>query len=288
MKLIPSDTDFCACIDLDERFEKGWREKLEKVVTTNTGIVQYRYTWNFNPDGSEGIVFFANKIHRYNDFFWKHPVHEVITPKTNKHFDTIVIKDIQLNHYADTTKSREQYLPLLELSVKEDPNDDRNVHYLAREYYFYGEYEKAIKYFKKHLMLPTATWREERASSLRYIAKCYEALNKPNFVVRYLKRAIIENPTTREAFYDLGKYYFVHSKWQNAILAFLAMDNIKERELNYMSSPDCWGYLPYDMLSICFYYMKNKNDAIKYGIEALQKDPTNKRILKNLKIFKEM
>ena len=30
LKLVPNDTDVYVCTDLDERFEKGWREKIEK------------------------------------------------------------------------------------------------------------------------------------------------------------------------------------------------------------------------------------------------------------------
>ena len=41
--------------------------------------------------------------------------------------------DITVNHYPDNSKSRSSYLPLLELSVKENPNNDRNMHYLGRE-----------------------------------------------------------------------------------------------------------------------------------------------------------
>ena len=36
-----------------------------------------------------------------------------------------------MDHHADPAKSRGQYLPLLELSVAEAPEDDRNTHYLA-------------------------------------------------------------------------------------------------------------------------------------------------------------
>ena len=45
----------------------------------------------------------------------------------------VTAEGVQLNHYPDFSKPRSQYLPLLELSVKEDPDDDRNMHYLGRE-----------------------------------------------------------------------------------------------------------------------------------------------------------
>ncbi len=47
------------------------------------------------------------------------------------------MEGVCLEHHADRSKSRGQYLPLLELAVEEDPNNDRNVHYLGREYFFF-------------------------------------------------------------------------------------------------------------------------------------------------------
>ena len=35
LNLVSEDTDICVCIDLDEVFEKGWREKLENIWNEN-------------------------------------------------------------------------------------------------------------------------------------------------------------------------------------------------------------------------------------------------------------
>jgi len=120
MELIPAEADICVCTDLDEEFEPGWRKALEQTWQPDTLQARYRYTWNFNPDGSEGIVFMADKMHRNKIYYWTHPVHEVLT--TNVRESYIDLPNIQLNHRADNTKSRSNYLPLLELSVSESPN----------------------------------------------------------------------------------------------------------------------------------------------------------------------
>ena len=78
LKLIPNDTDFCICLDMDELLVSGWRKILEENLSDLVARVRYRYTWNFNPDGSEGIVFYADKIHRNKLFVWEHPVHETL------------------------------------------------------------------------------------------------------------------------------------------------------------------------------------------------------------------
>ena len=82
-----------------------------------------------------------------------------------------------MNHYPDKTKSRSSYLTLLELSVEEDPEDDRNMHYLGREYMYYSKWDECIKTLKKHLELKSATWKDERAASMSFIARSYKAKN---------------------------------------------------------------------------------------------------------------
>ena len=61
LKLIPKDADICCCIDLDEQFQSGWREKLERAWQPDTTRARYRYTWSFLPDGREGCVFWTGQ-----------------------------------------------------------------------------------------------------------------------------------------------------------------------------------------------------------------------------------
>ena len=172
LELTPEDADICVCTDLDEVFHPGWRAALERAWRPGASQASYRYTWSFNPDGSEGVVFWAEKIHTRRGWRWVHPVHEVLqwtgggSPGVK-----VTAEGIQLDHHPDPSKSRGQYLPLLELSVEEDPADDRNMHYLGREYMYKGRWDDCIAALRRHLSMPTAVWRDERAASMRYIAR---------------------------------------------------------------------------------------------------------------------
>jgi len=286
IKLIPKDTEICVCVDLDEVFNPGWTKILRENWKTDTTQARYRYTWNFNPDGSEGIVFMGEKIHKYNHFKWINPVHEVLYPKHEFTNNVINLPNLQLNHHADNSKPRNSYLPLLELSVKENPENDRNVHYLGREYMFYGYYDKAIKTLKRHLELKSSTWDLERSASLRYIANCYKHKKDVANQEKYLLLSILEANYTREAYYELGVFYFEQQEFLKSAYTFLEMFKIKERQLNYMSSPVCWGSLPYDYLSLCHYQLGEYSKAILFGEIAYKLNPEN-RIKNNLKIFND-
>ena len=138
LDLIPDDYDICVCTDLDEVFEKGWRKYLEDSWVGSTSRARYNYNWSLDDNNRPLVNFYTDKIHQRKNYKWTHPVHEVLTFLGDKE-NIITIDNIVLNHYSDKSKSRGSYLPLLELSVKEDPNDDRNMHYLGREYMYYGK-----------------------------------------------------------------------------------------------------------------------------------------------------
>ena len=241
MALIPKDAEICVCVDIDEYFNPGWTKILRQNWSEGVGRARYRYTWNFYPDGSEGVVFMADKIHKNGAYKWVYPVHEVLAPTTNENLKFIDLPAMQLNHKADETKSRKSYLPLLELSVSENPNDDRNVHYLGREYMFDKQYDKAIETLTRHLKMPTSRWDIERCASLRYIAECYKQKGEKQKQENSIMRAILECNYVREPYFELGVFYYENGQFLNSAFAFNEMLKVQDRYLNYMSSPLCWN-----------------------------------------------
>ena len=109
LEMVPEDADVCVCTDLDELFHPGWRALLEAAWKPDTTRAAYRYTWNFNPDGSEGFVFWLNNMHERRGYRWTHPVHEVLERTDGLYTSQIYIEGIQLDHHADDTKPRSQY-----------------------------------------------------------------------------------------------------------------------------------------------------------------------------------
>lgn len=280
LELLPKDTDICVCTDLDEVFEPGWRKKLENVWKKNTNKCKYTYNWSLDKDDNPLVSFFYEKIHDRNNYKWIHPVHEIL--KCNEINENIVTKEnIILNHYPDNKKSRNSYLPLLELSVKEDPTNDRNMHYLGREYMYHGKYNDAIDTLIRHLNLNTAIWRDERCASMRFIARCYKYLKRYNEADMWLKKAIKEAPYLRDSYiemailqYELNDYSKVYEYIHKALL-------IKEHQKTYNNEIFSWNETPYDLLSIACFYIGKYDEALLNVNHALEISPYDERILKN-------
>lgn len=286
LELVPGDTDICVCVDLDEVFHPGWREALEAVWMPGTTQAEYRYTWNFNPDGSEGVVFWQEKIHSRHGWLWKHPVHETLEwvgegPGTK----AVAAPGIQLDHRADPTKSRASYLPLLELSVQEDPDDDRNAHYLGREYMFRERWGDCISTLTRHLAMPNATWPDERAASMRFIARSYLHLNNADTARDWYLRAIAEAPYLREGYVELAHMLYDLQEWEGVLYFTGCALRITERPATYICEAAPWGSLPHDLRAIAFDRTGRPAEGLKEARRALEMEPDNERLQQNVAYF---
>jgi len=288
LSLIPSDIDMCLSIDLDERLQPGWSTVLDKVwKESNKSItrVSYNYIWDWKQDGSPNTQFYADKIHSRFGYQWKHPCHETLYWVGSRAEVKIQVSEIMLHHRADKTKSRSQYLHLLRLAVSEDPNNDRMRHYYARELMFTLQFDDAITEFKNHLNLPSATWREERAASLRYIARCLRSQNKIAESIEWAIKATTECPNSREPWLELARSAQIAQDWKTCFWAATKCLSIEDKILTYMTDSAAWGSEPYDHAALAAFYLNFRDLALAYGKKAVELSPTDPRLLKNLLFY---
>ena len=289
LELVPEDADICVCTDLDEVFHPGWRQYLEAAWLPGTGQARYRYTWSFHPDGSEGVVFWPEKIHCRHGYRWVHPVHEVLQwegPGLPGPMVTAV--GVQLDHHPDPEKSRGQYLPLLELSVQEEPDDDRNVHYLGREYMFYRRWDDCIATLKHHLAMPTATWADERAASMRYIARAYLYKGEPEQARNWLFQAIAQASHLREPWVEMAQMLYEQEDWDGVLYFTGCALAITVRPDSYICEAEPWGPLPHDLRCQAYFHTGRTALALEEARKALALSPDDQRLAGNVALLSQM
>ena len=185
-----------------------------------------------------------------------------------------------------TTKAKRN--AAIPLYIKENPENDRNMHYLGREYMYKGNWEKSIDTLIRHLNLKSSVWDEERGASMRYISRCYKALNRFDEAELWLSKAIKETPFVREPYVEMGMLKYEKRDYLESIKYLIKANTIKERSSKYINEEFAWNETIDDLLSLDYYYLGNKDEAIFYAKAALKINNSNERIKNNLQYYEKM
>ena len=280
LNLIPGDFDVCISLDLDEILEPGWREEIERVWSEDTTRLRYKFDWG------QGICFYYEKIHARYGYHWHHPVHEYPRPdgrivEKYAHTDKLLV-----SHHPDPTKSRGQYMALLELAVKEDPRCPRNAFYHARELTFYARWDDAIIALNNYLAMPEANWPNERCYAMRLLAKAYDS--KGNFydALKWARLAVAEAPNTREPWVELSLICYRLQMWAESYAAAKSALEIKDKALVYTMDPSVWTEKPWDLASIAAWNLGLKDEARYLLHEAIKLAPDDERLRNNERLMR--
>lgn len=283
LALLPSELDVVIALDMDEILLPDWYQTIQENWNGGCNRLRYDYVWswfNNEPD----IIYKGDKIAGRHTHRWKHPVHEVLKPTVPE-----VVKFINetlIEHHPDDSKSRGQYLPLLELAVREDPTDDRNAHYLGREYFNYGRANDAINELYRHLDLPSAKWNTERAASMRYIAKSYEQLGDLDAANAWYTHATLEDKTYREALVDMARFTLARNNFHQTIHYCEQAEKLPSNGGLYLNERYALKEGPFDLASVAHFYLGNRLKAIELCEKAIALNPYDDHLRENLRMMK--
>lgn len=280
LALIPRDVDVCISLDLDEELQPGWREEIERVWKDDTTRLRYMFDWGC------GISFYYEKIHARHGYMWHHPCHEYPVPDgriTEVWAQTDMLLAV---HKPDPTKSRGQYLDLLELSVKEDPDCPRNAFYYARELSFHRKWQESIDACEAYLKLPRAVWANERCYAYRVVGRCYSELHDAQNAERAFHLAASEAPNTREPWCELAMLMYRQHRWAECFAYAMRTLQITNRLMVYTVDPEVWGAQPHDLASIAAWHLGLKTVSIEQAQLAVEKAPLDQRLQQNLRFVR--
>jgi len=293
LELVPDDADVCLSIDLDEVLVEGWREVVEAAWTPGTTRLRYRYAWQMAGDVPVR-AFRYDKAHARRGYVWVAPVHEVVVPVAGFEERGAEIDAILVRHYPDPAKSRAQYLPLLELAVREDAGDARCRFYLGREYGYARRWHDAIATLGAYLRMPTG-WSFERAAAATLIAGAHAKLgeearargddadgrHRDAEAFRWALRATHEAPDRREPWVALadvmrGQGDAAGSHW--AATKALAIGSPSG---TYLDEPDAWSWKPHDLAALAAWSLGRHDDALAHAFAAVEQAPDDDRLVSN-------
>lgn len=246
LELVPRDADWCVCTDIDERFHKGWRKELEKVTNPKANSVIGKFITDWNEDGTPKEEMDYWKIHRRNSCVWKSPIHEYLVWTEPRM--CVTMPSIVLEHHPDPTKSREQYLPMLEMAAVEDPCA-RHLFYLGREYLLKERWVSSATTLLAYLNAKDAVWNRERAFAMRYLARCFSVTGDLQAAVHWYIKAAQECDDMREPLLEYARFCYNNGDKVEAVKALRVCVERKTRPTQFFTESDCWDGTPEKLLA---------------------------------------
>ena len=197
-------TDFVCTPDCDEAWTVLNIDRINELIEQGYEKMLVDFVYAHNADGTPAVAF-ANDC-RFADrrkVKWVGIIHETQfgNPKMTR-----LTKDVAyLEHWQNRETDRTKYLAGLAWACWEEPENDRNSHYFARELMYRGYLKSAIKEFERHIAMDK--WADERMQSMVYMGNCYEALGDGEKSMDCWNKSILISGNRREPFIKLAQYW---------------------------------------------------------------------------------
>ena len=200
--------DWILSIDADGVLEEGGIAKIRKVIEKIDNDKSY--------DAIYYEIWRSGKCHHTlpricrRGTKWYYRVHSNPLVKKQYPSDVRIFADDSPAHKKDP----ERALRMLLLQRKKMPEDKRTIYYLAREYWYKGDYETANKIFQEYIKTG-GSWRGELADAYLHSARCLWYLQRGDDAREQCGHAIMVNPDFKEALLFMADMYYepMKSTW---------------------------------------------------------------------------
>jgi glycosyltransferase involved in cell wall biosynthesis len=283
LALIPEDFDICIQLDMDEVLPPGWRAKVEDAFKAGNVWPIYKHVTSRDENRVARTYQNYFKIHPRKGFYWKYPIHEVILCSEPSPPRRDVI-DLEVEHLQDLSKERTSYLPLLELAVREMPNDWRMNHYLNREYFNRRDWLAVLRSAYQTVSIPGG-WDIERASTCMWASEASNNLGLNELAIEWARKATEAAPKFYEAWHWRAHVAHLNQNWEECF-TFASKIHETSRQEHHLVRASVWEWWGNDLIALASSKLGNYKNAVHYGQLALWANPKAPRLLKNLDFYR--
>lgn len=280
--------DYIMWLDADDVIDSDNQRKLMKLKSSldkSVEIVMMKYNVAFDSDGNPTFSYYRERlIKRSCNFLWKGEIHEAITPRGN-----IEYNDISVEHKKLKVNDPNRNLRIFQKLIKDGKKlDTRQKFYYARELYFHHKYSEAIEIFNEFFKADDK-WVENSISACLDLSRCYRFLGDDKKALQSLFESFIFDSPRAEICCEIGYLKMMHKKYYEAIFWYELASKMKYSiENGGFSSVDCYGYIPYMQLCVCYDKIGEYQKACDYNDKAGEIKPEDENFLANKRYFQNL
>lgn len=196
--------NFLATPDADEAWTTLNIDRINQLIDEGYEKFLIEFVFAHHPDGTPAVEFMADtRFYDRRKISWKGIIHETMRGETKM---IRVTKEVAfLEHFQNRETDRTKYLSGLAWACYEEPENDRNSHYFARELMYRGRMRSAIKEFERHIAMDK--WADERGQSMVFMGTCYDAIGEHDKALEWWHKAFELTGNRREPLIHMAYYW---------------------------------------------------------------------------------
>lgn len=277
--------EYCMWLDADDVVLSKDREEilqLKNALDPDTNVVMMKYHTSFDENGVPTFSYYRERMIRNRaGFLWEGAVHEAISPRGK-----IVYSDAAITHKKSGPSDPNRNLRIFEKLIAQGTKlDARQQFYYGRELYYHERYQDAIQALVKFLDSGKG-WIENNIDACRILAYCYYQQNEEEKALLALLRSLSYDAPRAELSCDIGKHFFDRGQYTLAVFWYeTAAGAARNDQSGAFVSPDCYGYIPYLQLCVCYDRLGEIDKAEAYNELAGDCKPQSPQYLANKQYF---
>ena len=274
--------DMIATPDCDEIYTKLDLNKVQEEIKKGAEQFEYQFVFSHDANGNPVIKFMHSKFYNRKKLKWVGIIHEVLQGDARRVY--LPEDVIKLEHYQNEKTNRTGYIKGLAIDCFQNPENDRNSHYFAREMMYWGKYKSAIKEFEKHIAMNR--WQTEKSQSQLYVGDCYRDLKDTDSMLKWYLKSF-DTEARREPMMRLAEYYYKQGKYQQVVSyceAALAISQVPF----YSNFQPYYENVPHELAYIAYWWTGNKTKSKEHFDKAIAMCPTHPRYLHDRMFYEDL
>ena len=277
--------EYVMWLDADDVIEEEDRKRLlalKAELSSDVDVVMMKYDVAFDAQDNPTLSYYRERLFRRAlQPRWVGEVHEVIPQRgVTQHMD-ISVKHRKL-HPTQPGRNLRIFERMLADGKTMDP---RQQYYYGRELMYAQRYEEAVAVFEGFLNEGRG-WVENSIAACKDLAACLVALGRPGDALQALLRSLTYDVPRAELCCEIGRHFMERGQYAVAAFWYGQATNCTMDDKNGgFCLPDCYGYIPYMQLCVCYDRLGQPQRAMACNERAGEYKPEDPGFLYNRAYF---
>lgn len=280
--------DYWMWLDADDVIRPDQQKQLlalKAALSPDTDIVMMKYLTGFDQNEKNTFFYYRERlIKNQGHFIWQGKVHEAITPSGH-----VIYSPIEIEHRKVKTIDSDRNLRIYEHQIAAgEPLEPRHQFYYGRELYYHKRYSEAIQVFTQFLQEPSG-WVENQIDACLQLSHCFAELGSQSKALLALTASFLYDVPRAEICCELGRVFLESQQLSQAIYWYQrALDQTPREESGGFVLKDCYDYIPYVQLCVCYDRLGEHEKAFSYHQLAKALKPEAEAIKLNETYFERL